>query len=225
MAGPELRALRASVVGICAKRTQMASGLRAEDAGRGGRRRPNAQNEPNFARPQAADGGNCAKRSQTWGSSGIWGTVGVWLRAGSECAKQSQTWVSWDLWGTVGVWFTVGSECAKRSQFDYGARDWARQGRVSGLKAALSCKTKPIGLGASASGVGVASSPAPRSAAARRVGQKKVSSLVGVTVSHDNAGTWSNFGHIRLKWQRGGTTQDPPPHADRTRLSVLGEFG
>jgi hypothetical protein len=30
------------------------------------------QNEPNFAPPQAADGGNCAKRSQTWRDWGMW---------------------------------------------------------------------------------------------------------------------------------------------------------
>jgi hypothetical protein len=30
------------------------------------------QNEPNFAPPQVGDGGNCAKRSQTWGDWGVW---------------------------------------------------------------------------------------------------------------------------------------------------------
>jgi hypothetical protein len=30
------------------------------------------QNEPNFARPEAAGRGNCAKRSQTWAGWGVW---------------------------------------------------------------------------------------------------------------------------------------------------------
>jgi hypothetical protein len=56
----------------------------------GGRRRPNAQNEPNFAPPQAADGGNCTKRSQTWVDWGMWAkAVVVWgvARPGSEMCK------------------------------------------------------------------------------------------------------------------------------------------
>jgi hypothetical protein len=56
----------------------------------GGRRRQNAQNEPNFPPPQAADGRNCAKRSQTWGDWGIWTkavAVGAAGRPGSEMCK------------------------------------------------------------------------------------------------------------------------------------------
>jgi hypothetical protein len=48
------------------------------------------QNEPNLARPEAADGGNCAKRSQTWRDWGIW-TKAVVVRGvarpGSETCK------------------------------------------------------------------------------------------------------------------------------------------
>jgi hypothetical protein len=56
----------------------------------GGRRRQNARNEPNFPPPQAADGRNCAKRSQTWGDWGIWTkavAVGAAGRPGSEMCK------------------------------------------------------------------------------------------------------------------------------------------
>jgi hypothetical protein len=42
----------------------LAPRLRAEHAGRGERRRSNAQNEPNLAPPRAGDGGHCAKRTQ-----------------------------------------------------------------------------------------------------------------------------------------------------------------
>jgi hypothetical protein len=51
---------------------------------------PFVQNEPNFAPPQAADGGNCAKRSQTWVDWGMWlKAVFVWAvaRPGSETCK------------------------------------------------------------------------------------------------------------------------------------------
>jgi hypothetical protein len=48
------------------------------------------RNEPNFAPPQAADGGNCSKRSQTWGDWSIWAKAFVvWCvaRPGSEMCK------------------------------------------------------------------------------------------------------------------------------------------
>jgi hypothetical protein len=49
-----------------------------------------AQNEPNLPRPRAPNGGNCAKRSQTWGDWGMWAKiVVVWsaARPGSEVCK------------------------------------------------------------------------------------------------------------------------------------------
>jgi hypothetical protein len=52
------------------------------------------QNEPNFTPPQAADGGNCAKRSQTWADWGMWVKVVVWgaARPGSETCKTNPIW-------------------------------------------------------------------------------------------------------------------------------------
>jgi hypothetical protein len=50
----------------------------------------NVQNKPNLAPAQAADRGNCAKRSQTWGNWGMWAkAVVVWpvARPGSETCK------------------------------------------------------------------------------------------------------------------------------------------
>jgi hypothetical protein len=76
-----------------------------------GRRRPNAQNEPNFPRPQAAEGENRAKRSQTWGAWSIWEKAvavrGVG-RLGVKRAKRSQ------FLRSAGA-RTV--KCAKRTQF------------------------------------------------------------------------------------------------------------
>jgi hypothetical protein len=61
-------------------------GVRAKRSQSGGRI---VRNEPNFARPQAADGGNCAKRSQTWRDWGMWVKVVVWgvARPGSETCE------------------------------------------------------------------------------------------------------------------------------------------
>jgi hypothetical protein len=56
----------------------------------GKRRRKDAQNEPNFDRPEVGDGGNCAKRSQTWADWGMWAkAVVVWgvARQGIETCK------------------------------------------------------------------------------------------------------------------------------------------
>jgi hypothetical protein len=74
--------------GIRAKRTQFPPG----------RRRPTdetVQNEPNFAPPQTADAGNCAKQSQTWGDWSIWAKAAiVWgvARPGSETCKTNLIW-------------------------------------------------------------------------------------------------------------------------------------
>jgi hypothetical protein len=54
-----------------------------------------ARNEPNFAQAQAADRGNCAKRSQTWGKWGMWAkAVVVWgvARPGSKTCKTNPIW-------------------------------------------------------------------------------------------------------------------------------------
>jgi hypothetical protein len=47
------------------------------------------RNEPNLTRPGGGDGGNCAKRSQTWADWGIWAMVLAWAvaRPGSETCK------------------------------------------------------------------------------------------------------------------------------------------
>jgi hypothetical protein len=58
-------------------------------------RRQNAQNEPNSSRRGAGDGGNCAKRSQTWGGWGMWAkSVVVWgvARPGRETCKTNPIW-------------------------------------------------------------------------------------------------------------------------------------
>jgi hypothetical protein len=51
---------------------------------------PFVRNEPNFAPPRAAGGGNCAKRSQTWGNWGMWAeAVSLWgvVRPGSKTCE------------------------------------------------------------------------------------------------------------------------------------------
>jgi hypothetical protein len=84
----------------------------------------NAQNEPNFVPPQAADGRNCAKRSQTWEDWGMWAkAVVVWgvARPGSETCKTNP----------ICPWPPAcsGPNRAKRTQFD---RGWAAPGPRSG---------------------------------------------------------------------------------------------
>jgi hypothetical protein len=59
-------------------------------SGAGSTKRRIVRNEANFARLRAADGGNCARRSQTWGDWGIWAKAAVvWAvaRPGSETCK------------------------------------------------------------------------------------------------------------------------------------------
>jgi hypothetical protein len=73
-----------SRAGLRAKRTQFGPP-------EGGRQRRIVQNEPNFAPAQAADGWNCAKRSQTWGSWGIWEkAVVLWPYPGGRVNAQNK---------------------------------------------------------------------------------------------------------------------------------------
>ncbi len=123
-----LRALRASVVTICAKQTQFPAGSGGPASrGRGPIRR-NVQNKPNLARPQAAGGGNRAEQSQTWEDWGMWAkAVAVWdmARPGSETCKTNPIWPGRTRRGwrktPYGV-TTNGRNCAKRTQFPSGPR-------------------------------------------------------------------------------------------------------
>jgi hypothetical protein len=73
-----------SRAGLRAKRTQFGPP-------EGGRQRRNVQNEPNFAPAQAADGWNCAKRSQTWGCWGTWEkAVVLWPYPGGRVNAQNK---------------------------------------------------------------------------------------------------------------------------------------
>jgi hypothetical protein len=49
------------------------------------------RNEPNLVRPEADAGGNCAKRSQTWGDSGIWAKAVVLWRVARPESKACKT--------------------------------------------------------------------------------------------------------------------------------------
>jgi hypothetical protein len=134
-----------------AKRTQFGPGRRRVPEA-------NAQNEPNFARPGTAGGGNHAKRSQTWRDWGtwakavlVWGVARPWSRTCetnpiSPCCRRSPE-----------------AKCAKPSQFGPAAGVWqkelrktkpnlgglgcvgkgrSRVGRPSG--GSETCKTNPI---------------------------------------------------------------------------------
>jgi hypothetical protein len=96
-------------------------------------RKSNAQNEPNFAPPEAADGGNCAKRSQTWGDWSIWArAVVTWGAArprsetcktnpipGSQPASRAESCKTNPILGGAGWAEAPGAwaDCAKRTQF------------------------------------------------------------------------------------------------------------
>jgi hypothetical protein len=74
-------------IGDCGLKEAGLDGVRAKRTQFGGRI---VRNEPNFAPPQAAGGGNCAKRSQTWGNWGMWAeAVSLWsvARPGSKTCK------------------------------------------------------------------------------------------------------------------------------------------
>ena len=120
-----------------------------------------AQNEPNFTPAQPADGGHCAKRSQTWRDWGIWAkAIVVWrvARAGNETCKTNpiggpgaqDCGLKEKAAGDARPPFRSGgrlydeAKCAKRTQFEPRAREWARGGGPRGSAGRRLCKTNPI---------------------------------------------------------------------------------
>ncbi len=87
MARLRLRALHASVVTICAKRSQFRAGGQRLRIGDWGLRIVKRQ-------PGTIDGGVRAKRSQTWADWGMWAKIVVWTvaRPGSETCKTNPIW-------------------------------------------------------------------------------------------------------------------------------------
>jgi hypothetical protein len=102
-------------------------------APRGGRRRANVQNEPNLAPPEGADGGNCAKQSQTWGDWGVWAKAFIlWglARPGSEtCETNPISRRAGPGRDPKGV--GRGAHCAKQSQFGGLVQFWPHHGNTS----------------------------------------------------------------------------------------------
>jgi hypothetical protein len=109
------------------------------------------QNEPNFAPPQAADGGNRAKRSQFSENAlrrhyeRVFCAKRTQFRSdqaadGGNCAKRSQIWGDWGMWEkTVVVWAVArpGSETCKTNPI-LGKR------LTASLRTGLLCRTNPI---------------------------------------------------------------------------------
>jgi hypothetical protein len=102
-----------------------------------GRRRVNAQNEPNLAPARATGGGDCAKRSQTWGDWGMWAKViVVW----------SVAWPGSETCETNPIWPHGGARRRVNVQNEPNSRR-GRVGRGRGGVGRL-CKTNPIRRGA-----------------------------------------------------------------------------
>jgi hypothetical protein len=107
-----------------------------------GRRRwteKTVRNEPNFAPPNAADGGNAQNKPELGrtGVFGQWQSCRPWPGRRVKRAKRTQ-------FARPGPGRMPEAECAKRSQFGSRARKWARGGRPRGPAGGRLCKTNPI---------------------------------------------------------------------------------